>query len=200
MTAAGDAIGEARQALRGGGLIVYPTDTLYGLGCLADDEAAVRELLALADRPPGKGLSTVFADLDQARAWSRWTSTAERLAKAFLPGPITLILEASEAAPQGIQADEGTVGIRHVDRPATLALAREGPIVATSANPAGEDPPVTIEEARAYFGDRVDAYVDAGRLEGPSSTVVDGRGERGTVIREGPISEDEIEEGTTLGR
>jgi L-threonylcarbamoyladenylate synthase len=199
MTASESEVDGARQALRSGGLVVYPTDTLYGLGCLADREDAVQRLLELTGRPPGKGLSVLFANLDRARAWSAWTTAAEKIARAYLPGPVTLILDASPRAPTGVQADEGTIGIRAVDRETSLRLARVGPIVATSANPHGEDPPATIAEARAYFGDEVDAYVDAGRLEGPSSTVVDARGERGTVIREGPISGDEIEEATSLG-
>jgi tRNA threonylcarbamoyl adenosine modification protein (Sua5/YciO/YrdC/YwlC family) len=194
-----DAIQAAREALRAGELVVYPTDTLYGLGCLADREAAVRRLLSVADRPPGKGLSVLFARLERARAWSTWTDAAQRLAEAFLPGSLTLILEASPRSPRTILADEGTIGIRHVDREATMELLEAGPMVATSANPAGRDPPTTIEEARAYFGDEVAAYVDAGRLDGPSSTVVDARGPRGTVIREGPISEDQIQEASSRG-
>jgi tRNA threonylcarbamoyl adenosine modification protein (Sua5/YciO/YrdC/YwlC family) len=199
MTASKSDVDAARQALRQGGIVVYPTNTLYGLGCLADREHAVQRLLELADRPPGKGVSAVFASLDRARAWSVWTDTAEQLARAFLPGPLTVVLAASPKAPRGIQAEQGTVAIRHVDRETTLRLAEVGPVVATSANPAGETPPATIAEAREYFGDEVDAYVDAGRLEGPSSTVVDAREAPGTVIREGPISEDEIQEATTLG-
>lgn len=199
MTGTADGIEQARQALREGGLVVYPTDTLYGLGCLAEDEDAVERLLELTGRPPGKGLSAVFASLETARAWTEWTDVAEQLARAFLPGPLTIVLDASPEAPAGIRADEGTIAIRHVDRETTLQLARVGPVVATSANPHGEPPPATIEEARAYFEDEVDTYVDAGRLEGPSSTVVDARGSRGTVIREGPISEDDLQEATTLG-
>lgn len=199
MTPTDAQVAGARQALRAGELIVYPTDTLYGLGCLADREAAVQRLLTLTDRPPRKGLSVLFASIERARAWAVWTMAAEKLASAFLPGPLTLILAASAKAPEGIRADEGTIGIRHVDRETTLQLTQMGPIVATSANPHGEAPPATIAEARAYFGDEVAAYVDAGRLEGPSSTVVDARGSRGTVIREGPISEDDVQEATSLG-
>lgn len=194
-----DAIDEARQALQAGELIVYPTDTLYGLGCLAEDEEAVQRLLEVTGRPPDKGLSAVFASLEEARAWTAWTEGAEQVARAFLPGPLTLVLAASDEAPRGIRSDEGTVGIRHVDRETTLELARIGPVVATSANPAGQPPPATIDQARAYFGDDVDAYVDVGRLDGPSSTVVDARASRGTVIREGRISEDDVQEATTLG-
>lgn len=191
---------EARDALRRGELIVYPTDTLYGLGCLADREEAIQRLLDVTRRPADKGLSAVFASLDRARAWSAWTPTAESLAEAFLPGPLTLILQASKRAPRGIRSGEDTVGIRHVDREATNALAQLGPVVATSANPSGGEPPATIDEARGIFGDEVAAYVDAGRLDGPASTVVDARSERGTVIREGPIPEDEILEATARGR
>lgn len=202
MIAVSDAstIDEAHEALRRGELIVYPTDTLYGLGCLADREEAVQHLLDVTGRPPDKGLSAMFASLDRARAWSAWTPVAESLAEAFLPGPLTLILQASKRAPESIRSGQDTIGIRHVDREATNQLAQLGPVVSTSANPSGDQPPATIEEARAIFGDEVAAYVDAGRLDGPASTVVDARSQRGTVIREGPIPEDEILEATARGR
>lgn len=200
MPAPADPLDEARQALRRGGTIVYPTDTLYGLGCLADHPDVVARLRELIDRPPDKGLSVLFHRVEEAKAWSVWTQVAEDLARSFLPGPLTLVLEASPAAPQAVLAAGGTIGVRHVDREQTQQLTRVGPLIATSANPHGRSPPETVEEARAYFGEAVDAYVDAGRLVGPSSTVVDARAGQATVIREGPISEDEITEAVSRGR
>lgn len=141
----------------------------------------------------------MFATVDEARAWSDWTPTAQALADAFLPGPLTLILDGAEGVPEHVLAEEGTIGIRHVDRPATLALARAGPTVSTSANVHGEPNVETVDEAREVFGDDVDAYVDAGRLTGPASTVVDARDEPPTVIREGPLSETEILEADARG-
>lgn len=190
----------ARRALRAGELVVYPTDTLYGLGCLANREDAVQRLLELTGRPPGKGLSALFSSLQRARAWAIWTDSAGAIARSFLPGPLTLVLEASPKAPQTVQASEGTIGIRHVDRETPNRLARVGPLVATSANLHGRAPPETVDEAREIFGDAVEAYVDEGRLTGPASTVVDARRARPTVIREGPIPEDEILEATSRGR
>lgn len=180
-------------------MIVYPTDTLYGLGCDATDASAFERLAKLKGLPQERGVSVLFATVDEAQAWARWTSSADALARALLPGPLTLVLDASEAAPKHVLAEQGTVAIRHVDRPATLALARTRPVVSTSANHHGEANVTTVEAARDVFGDAVDAYVDAGELAGPASTVVDARGEEPTVIREGPVSEEEILEAISLG-
>ncbi len=190
---------EAQAALADGGLVVYPTDTLYGLGCDATDAGAFQRLRKAKGLPEDRGVSILFATVDEARAWADWTMSAERLAETFLPGALTLVLDASERAPEHVLAGEGTVAVRHVDRPATLALARTRPIVSTSANQHGAPNVATVEEAREVFGVRVEAYVDAGELTGPGSTVVDGRGEEPTVIREGPISEARILEAVSRG-
>lgn len=198
-TSSDDDFHAAQQALADGGLIVYPTDTLYGLGCDATDPDAVERLRKLKSLPDDRGVSVLFATVDEARAWARWTDAADALADAFLPGPLTLVLDASEAAPVGVQAGQGTVAIRHVDRPATLALSRTRPIVSTSANHHGQPNVATAREAREVFGDAVDAYVDAGELTGPASTVVDARSRGPTVIREGALSEAKILEALSRG-
>lgn len=185
-------IAKAQDALTAGRLIVYPTDTLYGLGCRASHPPAIKRLRSLKDLPADRGVSVVFATLAEAKGWTRWTPTAQRLADAFLPGPLTLILDAAPSVPNRLLAEEGTIGIRHVDRPATVALARAGPVVSTSANKHGAPNAETIEEAREVFDTRIEAYVDAGPLTGPASTVVEARHEPPTVIREGPLSEAEI--------
>lgn len=184
----------ARRALSEDQVVVYPTDTLYGLGCLASSSRAFDRLLAVKGLPAGRGVSCCFEDLAQAKAWTRWTPTAQALAEAFLPGPLTLILEANEACPEHVLADEGTLGVRYVDRPETLALAEVGPIVSTSANRHGQPSVHTVAEARDIFGDEVAAYVDVGPLTGPASTVVDARGQQPRIIREGSLSGSKLQE------
>lgn len=189
----------AIRALREGELVVYPTDTLYGLGCLASSSTAFERLLEVKGLPAGRGVSCCFHDLDQARAWTRWTPVAEALADRFLPGPVTLILAATDACPEHLLADEGTLGVRYVDRPETLALAEVDPVVSTSANRHGEPSVHTIAEAREVFGDQVAAYVDVGALTGPASTVVDARGDQPRIIREGSLSGSKLQEAWPRG-
>jgi L-threonylcarbamoyladenylate synthase len=188
-----------REAVASGRLVVYPTDTVYGIGCRADSDEGVDRLLEVTGRPPGRGLSVAFPDREAAEAWARWTSFGEELAEALLPGPVTLVLEASEKPAEGVVASQGTIGIRVVDVDEVQALAQTVPVVSTSANPAGQPPAHAIDEARDYFGDAVEAYVDAGRVTGSASTVVDARGEQPTVIRQGPVSEREIVEAMRRG-
>ncbi len=174
--------------------MVYPTDTLYGLGCLASSSTAFERLLETKGLPAGRGVSCCFHDLAQARAWTRWTPVAQALADRFLPGPVTLILDATEACPDHLLADQGTLGVRYVDRAETLALAEAGPVVSTSANRHGDPSVHTVAEARQVFGDQVAAYVDVGTLSGPASTVVDARGKQPRVIREGSLSGSKLQE------
>lgn len=189
----------ACQALKQDELVVYPTDTLYGLGCLASSSKAFGRLLETKGLPAGRGVSCCFHDLAQARAWTRWTPVAQALADRFLPGPVTLILDATEACPEHLLAEEGTLGVRYVDRAETLALAEIGPVVSTSANRHGQPSVHTITEARQVFGDQVAAYVDVGPLTGPASTVVDARGDQPRIIREGSLSGSKLQEAWPRG-
>lgn len=190
---------QARDAIRQGGLIVYPTDTVYGIGCDATNPHAIERLRGAKGFQRDRGVSVLFATVDEAKAWTRWTPIAESLAGAFLPGPLTLILESHEDVPSALLPPEGTLAVRHIRDEPALTLARVRPLVATSANKHNAPSSTTIQEAKAAFGDDVDAYVDGGRLTGPASTVVDARGKQPTVIREGPISGGEILEAVNLG-
>ncbi len=182
----------ALRALREGGLVVYPTDTVYGIGCDASNPSAIKRLRGVKGLPSQRGVSVLFATVDEAKAWTRWTQSAQRVSDAFLPGPVTVILDAASEVPPALLAEEGTIAVRNVDASPAVRLARTRPVVATSANRHGDASSTTLEEARDAFGRDVDAYVDGGRLTGPASTVVDARGDRPTVIREGPLPEHEI--------
>lgn len=187
-----DSIAEAIDRLRAGGIVVYPTETLYGLGCDATDERALRRLAALKGRDAGKPISVLISSRahlsDVADAP---TADAERLMDAFWPGPLTIVFRARDSLSEILTGGRATIGARVSPHPIARALA-EGlarPLTSTSANPGGEPPPSTADDARAYFGDRVDAYVDDGPTVGsPASTVIDCSGDRPVVVREGAVS------------
>lgn len=175
--------------------MVYPTETLYGLGVDVLNPAALERLLQLKVREAGKPVSVLVGDrrmLDDLVA--DVSSEAEALIERFWPGPLTLVFAARDDVPLGLTGGSGTIGARISSDPTaralTMALGR--PLTAPSANPAGMKPPMRIEEARAYFGDAIDFYLDGGDLPGePASTVVDVRqGLR--LLRAGAIDFEEI--------
>ncbi|HSD09520.1 MAG TPA: L-threonylcarbamoyladenylate synthase [Candidatus Binatia bacterium] len=181
----------AVAALEQGGVIVYPTETLYGLGVDATAEAALARLGSLKGRDRGKPVSVLVgsrAMLDDIV--DLVTSVAERLIEKFWPGPLTLALPAKPHVSSALTGGAGTIAVRISSEPIAQAIV-EGlrrPLTATSANPGGAPAAVDIAAARAYFGRRVDVYVDAGRvLGGPGSTVVDCSTDVPRLVREGAI-------------
>ena len=188
----GSSIAQAIDRLRAGGVVVYPTETLYGLGCDATDERALRRLAALKGRDAGKPISVLVASRDRLTDVAETPSAeAERLMDAFWPGPLTIVFRARPALSTIVTGGKDTIGARVSPHPVARALV-EGlarPLTSTSANPGGEPPPATAAVARDYFGDEVDAYVDDGATAGgPASTVVDCSGARPVVLREGAVS------------
>ncbi len=184
-------IAQAIDRLRSGGVIVYPTETLYGLGCDATDERALRRLSMLKGRDR-KPISVLVASRERLSDVAETPSVeAERLMDAFWPGPLTIVFRARPALSTIVTGGKDTIGARVSPHPVARALA-EGlarPLTSTSANPGGEPPPATAGAARDYFGDDVDAYVDDGATAGgPASTVVDCSGPRPLVLREGAVS------------
>jgi L-threonylcarbamoyladenylate synthase len=173
-------------------LVVFPTETVYGLGADARSDIAVERLVAVRGREAGKPVLVLVADAEMAATVAAdFPVPARRLAARFWPGPLTLVLPARDGLPAPITAGTGTVGVRVPRHPVARALAAElgGPVTAPSANPPGAEPPRTIAAARAYFGDRVAVYIDDGELSGGASTVaaVDASGVR--VLRAGAIGE-----------
>jgi len=184
------AIAGAADVLRRGGVVVYPTETLYGLGVDATNPLALGRLVVLKGREPGKPISVLVADETMLSELAAEVSPlARRLVRRFWPGPLTLVLPARPGVSDLLTGGTGTIGVRVSSHPVATALvvAVSRPVTSPSANPAGCAPPVTVDDARGYFGTTVDAYLDAGRLPGePASTVVDVRdGLR--VVREGAV-------------
>lgn len=177
------AVDEAARVLAGGGLVVIPTDTVYGVAARIDRPEAVRRIFELKGRPREKALPVLVADLETARRLAVFTPQALELAATGWPGPLTLVLERGALAAD-LGGDGRTVALRIPDHPAALELlARAGPLAATSANPSGRPPHRSVEEIAASLGEGVDLYLDGGRLGSTPSRVISLVGEP-RVLRE----------------
>jgi L-threonylcarbamoyladenylate synthase len=178
--------------LAAGALVVFPTETVYGLGADARSAAAVERLVAVRGREEGKPILVLVADVEMAGAVvDDFPAGARRLARRFWPGPLTLVLPARAGLPAPLTAGTGTIGVRVPGHALAAALVARhgGPVTAPSANPPGAEPPRRLELARTYFGERIAAYVDGGELAGGASTVAAVEGERVRVLRAGPIDQ-----------
>ena len=183
------------MAVRRGGLVVFPTETVYGLGVDARQPAAVERLVRVRGRDDGKPILVLVRDLAMASLVACAVSpAAERLARQFWPGPLTLVLPARAGLPAALTAGTGTIGVRVSSHPqaAALVAALDGPLTAPSANPPGLDPAHSAAAARGYFGTAVDHYLDGGGLPGGASTVAVAEGNTVRVLRAGPISADAL--------
>jgi L-threonylcarbamoyladenylate synthase len=181
---------DAVAVLAAGGVVVFPTESVYGLGADATSPAAVERLVAVRGRDEGKPILVLASDPDMVTAVAREVPVlAQRLAARLWPGGLTLVLPARAGLPPALTAGTGTIGVRVSAHATARELVRRlgAPVTAPSANPPGAPPAVTVEAARAYFGAAVGAYVDGGRCDGVPSTVVAVEGERFTVLREGRI-------------
>jgi L-threonylcarbamoyladenylate synthase len=179
-------LSRAAAVVRASGIIAYPTEAVYGLGCLPMDRAAVLRILALKHRPAAKGLIVVAAEASQLRGYVHFPSAAiEKQVMASWPGPVTWLLPADPEVPQWLRGAHRTLAVRVSAHPVVHALCRKlGPLVSTSANPAGMEPARSAAEVRAYFGREVD-YIVPGRV-GPKTLPTEIRDARtGAVIRPG---------------
>jgi L-threonylcarbamoyladenylate synthase len=173
----------AAQLLRGGGVVAFPTDTVYGLGAAADDDLARRRIYAIKSRPAGMPLILMVAHETQLDGWVHLDARSRKVIERWWPGPLTVILHASGG---------GTLGVRIPDHEITLELLRaSGPLMTTSANLHGGDAAMTAEEAAQLEG--LAAIIDGGRAPGgTASTVVDLTGPEIHILREGAIASGDI--------
>jgi L-threonylcarbamoyladenylate synthase len=189
-----ETLSRALAVLRRGGLVAFPTDTVYGVGALAFNGAAVERIYAAKDRPVEKAIPVLIADpADLVKVTLEVPQAAARLAGHFWPGPLTLVLAKHPDLPEAVSAGP-TVGVRVPDHPVGRALLRSaGPMAVTSANLSGLPGPSTAQEVLAQLGGRIALIIDGGRTPGGvPSTVVDCVGAEPRILREGPITEDEI--------
>ena len=192
-----DGFSRAVDALRRGDVIVFPTETFYGLAADALNPAAIDKILALKGRNPDNPIPLIVADRTMLEeAVREFPPIAQRLADRFWPGPLTLVLPAKARLAAPLLNRDGGVGVRISSHPLARRLSRElgRPITATSANPSGRAPARTIAEALNYFSEKLTVYLDGGVLAGEKgSTVVEVREGRLRTVREGEIGAAEIE-------
>jgi len=180
-------------------ITLYPTDTIYGLGVDATDLEAVSRLVALKGRDEKKPISIAVTDIEMMEKYAEMTPLARKLARAFLPGKLTLVLTAKAGLAPALTGGTGTIGIRIPKHLLSARLIQDlgKPITATSANVSGKTPGKTPEEILAQFGEKaswITKVYDLGELpESAPSTVVDARGEKPVIVREGAIPNEEIE-------
>ncbi|MDO8715995.1 MAG: L-threonylcarbamoyladenylate synthase [Dehalococcoidales bacterium] len=182
--------------LRQGGLIAYPTDTVYGLGASMSLPQSVARIYEVKGRPRSLPLPLLLADVSQiAEVASKVPPSAWCFINSFFPGALTLILPKAASVPAILTGGGNSVAVRVPDHPVPLALIRGlgAPIVGTSANISGRPSPLTAEEVYAQLGDKVDLIIDGGRCPGgKESTIVDVTGEIPVIRREGAISIEEL--------
>ena len=189
-TGSPDAIACANRILREGGLVAFPTDTVYGIGSMAFNQVAIESIYVVKERPPDKAIPVLIADeRDLDEVVKTVTRLARRLVSSFWPGPITLVLPKRVELPPGISATS-TVGVRIPNHDIARALFRlAGPMAVTSANISGQESPCTAEEVLRQLSGRIPLILDGGKTPGGiPSTVVDASGHEPILIREGPIS------------
>jgi L-threonylcarbamoyladenylate synthase len=189
----------AAQILRAGGLVAFPTETVYGLGADATNAAAIAKLYAVKRRPADHPVIVHFAAPHEAFAWAReplpWL--AAELAERFWPGPLTLIVKRSAKAKDFVTGGQDTVGLRVPSHPVARALLEEfgGPIAAPSANRFGLVSPTTAAHVREDLGKDVELVLEGGPSEvGIESTIVDLSGDAPRLLRPGHISKEQLEE------
>ena len=188
----------AAEIIRHGGLVAFPTETVYGLGANAFGETAVLRIFAAKGRPSYNPIIAHVASVEQAQALvTQWPDAAGRLAATFWPGPLTLVLPKASHVPLALTAGRDTVAVRMPAHPVALALIRAAdcPIAAPSANRFTQLSPTTADHVERGLGGRVDMILDSGStLVGIESTVVDLSGATPVLLRPGTLSRAALEQ------
>jgi len=188
------ALQKAVELLREGGLVAFPTDTVYGLGVLAFDQRGIDQLYAVKQRDSLKAIPILLGDpAELTQVTAGIGEIARRLAQRFWPGPLTLVVPRHPGLPPNL-SPQPTIGVRMPDHSVALSLLRlTGPLAVTSANQSGGESTATALEVFAQLGGRIPLILDGGRTPGGlSSTVVDCTGPDPVILRPGPISMEQI--------
>jgi L-threonylcarbamoyladenylate synthase len=184
-------------ALERGDVVAFPTETLYGLGADALDSDAVDRVFQLKGRDPANPIPVLVADRAMlVRLVSEIPPLAEKLIARFWPGPLTLILPARLDIPRPLLSTDGGVGVRISSHPKAAAIVQAlgRPLTATSANPTGQSPARTLQQARDYFAGAIEIFIDGGALTSKTgSTVAEIIGDRIRIIREGEITREQLQ-------
>ena len=198
-----EVINLAATVLRDGGLVVFPTETVYGIGALADSKFGAQEIFEVKVRPLDKPLPWLVESEDALDIFGvEIPDYAHALAHEYWPGPLTLIVKASERVGRDFRAPDGTVALRSPKHEVVIELlqAAGGPIIATSANTSGSPAPSAFEQVEVRIVQAADLSLDGGETEHQqASTVVDCTGSTPVVLREGAIAAQLIASGATGG-
>ncbi len=193
----------AENVLRDGGVVLYPTDTLYGLGVDALNDRAVDKIYQIKKRDVKSPLPVIVTDMQMAKKYGDYNDLAQRLAQKFLPGPLMLVLKKNPSLSGGVARDTRTIGIRIAKSDFCVEMLKHfgAPITATSANKSGAPVQSTVSEILKQLGpwaDLIDLVIDGGELmEKKPSTVVDVSNDELNIVREGAILSKTIIEALT---
>lgn len=182
------------ECVKKGGVVAFPTDTVYGLGVVYDDEDALNRLKLSKGRPDNKPIPMMIASVEQLDSVAILNEEAYQLMEAFMPGAITLIVKKKTSVPDYVTNGFETIGCRMPDDDFILEMITHlnKPMLVTSANLSGEPTGTTFEEVRDKFDDRIDMIVKGECGSGQSSTIVELTSDHPKIIRVGEISEVEI--------
>jgi L-threonylcarbamoyladenylate synthase len=189
-----DTLPRALEVLKAGGLVAFPTDTVYGVGALAFDAKAIESIYAAKDRPIEKAIPILIGGLDDlAKVAIDIPEVARKLALRFWPGPLTILVPKRGDIPESVSAT-ATIGVRVPDHEIARALLQAaGPMAVTSANISGAQSPVSAEQVFEQLGGRIPLIIEAGRTRGGvPSTLVDCTAPELRILREGPIALEEL--------
>jgi len=175
------------DALKKGGLIIYPTDTLYGIGCDLKNPKALEKLNRLKSRPKNKPFSFICNGLAEVAEYAKISNSAYRVMKHCLPGPYTFVLPMNSSAPKKMVNSKHAVGVRIPNHPVPLEIVKAfgGPITTTSVNVSTQEPICSIGDLMPEFLNAVSVLIDHGPLENQPSTIVDFTGDIPSVLRQG---------------
>ena len=184
------------EIIKKGGIVVFPTETVYAIGTNGFDENGIKRLYNVKNRPLDKPISLLVSDFEMIEAVAEEINEIEyKIIKAFFPGPLTIVLKKNKRIPDILTAGLDTIGIRMPDNEIAKALVKlsGGPIAAPSANISGKESGIEAKEILKDFGDNVDYYIDSGKSKiGISSTIVKVVDGKIKILRHGEITEEDI--------
>lgn len=176
---------EIIKILKDGGVGLLPSDTIYGLSCSALNQIAIERIFKLKGRDYDRLFIVVIADIEQAVKLGLDSKNFAPVSGIW-PAPLTLVVPATEQTPRFLRRGNNSLAVRVPDRDDLRELLRKtGPLVSTSANPSGRPPAETVEQAKVYFGNKLDFYVDAGEIRGQPSTVAKIEDGKLKILRQG---------------
>ncbi len=182
---------EAKNVVQENDVIVYPTETAYGIGGNALNEEVIDRVYEAKQRPRSKGLTVIVNSLEQAESYAELNEAEKALIKEFMPGPLTLVAEKKDKVPDSLN---DSFVFRISSSPIARELSEDKPLIATSANISGESTSYSVEDISDELLNKVDFVLDRRNLpKGPTSTIAEIRDGQVFIHREGPISQEEVE-------